>query len=160
MKKILLFFLLLITLVINKSMIFAVEDTSSTISDDQIIEIQNDVHDLLNKRAVLWNELFCENSKLEDINEELKKIVAPPLLTYDMEAFSDIKNEYTSMERILKVDVLKVKDINISDKEIIIDIQVEWLMEGFEKNYKENVDYRMNLIKSDETWKISDYKVI
>lgn len=159
MKKVLLFFLLLITLIINKSMIFAVEDTSSIISEEETIEIKNNVHDLLNKRAVLWNELFCEKSSLEEINEELKTIVAPPLLTYDMEAFSEIKNEYTSMERILKVDVLKVQDIKISDKEIIVDIEVEWLMEGFEKNYKEKVDYRMNLIKSDELWKISDYNV-
>lgn len=160
MKKILLFFLLLITLVINKSMIFAVEDTSSTVSEDQIIEIGNDVHDLLNKRALLWNELFCQQSNLEDINEELKRIVAPPLLTYDIEAFSEIKNGCTSMERILKVDVLKVKDVEIGEKEIIVDIEVEWLMEGFEKNYRENIDYRMNLIKSNEIWKISDYKVI
>lgn len=160
MKKVLLFFLLLITLIINKSMIFAVEDAGSIISEEETIEIKNDVHDLLNKRAVLWNELFCEKSKLEEINEKLKTIVAPPLLIYDMEAFSEIKNEYTSMERILKVDVLKVQDIKISDKEIIVDIEVEWLMEGFEENYKEKVDYRMNLIKSDELWKISDYNVI
>lgn len=160
MKKVLLFFLLLITLIINKSMIFAVEDASSTINEQETIEIKNDVHELLNKRAILWNELLSESSKLEEINEELKKIVAPPLLTYDIEAFSEIKNEHTSMERILKVDVLQVKDIKMSEKEIIVDLEVEWLMEGFEKNYKEKVDYRMNLINCDGVWKISDYKVI
>ncbi|WP_079491130.1 hypothetical protein [Maledivibacter halophilus] len=160
MKKVLLFFLILITLIINKNMIFAVEDAGQSIGEEKRVELKKDVNSLLNKRSNLWNQLFSPKSNLVDINKELKEIVEEPLLTYDMEAFSEIKNKHTSMERILKVDVLDISNIRINEKEIIIDIKVEWLMEGFEENYKEKLDYRMNLIKKDEKWKICDYKVI
>ncbi|WP_432408845.1 hypothetical protein [Wukongibacter sp. M2B1] len=160
MKKVLLFFLLLITLVINRSMIFAVEDNGSDLDEEQALEIKKDIDDLLNQRANLWNQLFSEEKKLEEITGKLKEIVEEPLLTYDIEAFNQIKTENTGMEKILNVDVLEVKNAVIAENEITVDIQVEWLMEGFEKNYKEQVDYSMKLIRTDEKWKIYDYKVI
>ncbi|WP_459195462.1 hypothetical protein [Wukongibacter baidiensis] len=160
MKKVLLFFLLLITLVINRSMIFAVEDNDSNLDETQTLQIKKDINNLLNKRANLWNELFSEEKKLEEITEELKEIVEDPLLTYDIEAFNQIKAQNTGMEKILKVDVLKIKNTILGENEITADIEVEWLMEGFEKNYKEQVDYSMKLIKDDDKWKIYDYKVI
>ncbi|SHJ81128.1 hypothetical protein [Paramaledivibacter caminithermalis] len=160
MKKILLLFLLLVTLMINRNMIFAVENISNDVKQEEIIKVKNEVHDLLNKRAALWNKLFSQKVELEEVNKELKKIVAPPLLTYDMEAFNEIKTKHTSMEKILKVDVLKVKGVSLEEEKIIVDIEVEWLMEGFEENYKQKVDYQMVLIKREDIWKISDYDVI
>lgn len=159
MKKVLLFFLILITLIINKGMIFAVEE-GQAISEEEKIEIKEDVNILLNKRSNLWNKLLSQQGKREEISQELKEVVAEPLLTYDLEAFSEITKEHTGMERILKVDVLDISNIKVNEEEIVIDIEVEWLMEGFEKNYKEKLDYRMNLIKKDSKWKISDYNVI
>lgn len=159
MKKVLLFFLILITLIINKGMIFAVEE-GQAISEEEKIEIKEDVNILLNKRSNLWNKLLSQQGKREKISQELKEVVAEPLLTYDLEAFSEITKEHTGMERILKVDVLDISNIKVNEEEIVIDIEVEWLMEGFEKNYKEKLDYRMNLIKKDSKWKISDYNVI
>jgi len=141
-------------------MIFAVEDHCTDMDEKETIEIKKDINDLLNIRANLWNKLFSEETKLEEVSQELEKIVAKPLLTYDIEAFEQIKNEYTSMEKILNVDVLKVENIKLDEKKLSVDIEVEWLMEGFERNYKEKLKYRMNLIKSDDKWKISDYKVI
>jgi len=143
----------------NRSMIFAVEDTSSDIDEKESTQIQKDVNDLLNKRANLWNKLFSEEAKLEEISEELKGIVADPLLTYDIEAFSEIKENHTSMEKILKVEVLTIKNIKVEDSEIDMDVEVEWLMEGFEKNYKEKVLYSMKLLKNEDGLKISDYSV-
>lgn len=160
MKKVLLFFLLLITLVINRDMIFAVEDNDSDLDETQALQIKNDINNLLNKRANLWNELFSEEKKLEEIINELKEIVEDPLLTYDVEAFNQIKMQNTGMEKILNVDVLKIKDSVLTENDLTADIEVEWLMEGFEKNYKEQVDYKMKLIKVDDKWKIYDYKVI
>jgi viroplasmin and RNaseH domain-containing protein len=141
-------------------MIFAVENISNDVKQEEIIKVKNEVHDLLNKRAALWNKLFSQKVELEEVNKELKKIVAPPLLTYDMEAFNEIKTKHTSMEKILKVDVLKVKGVSLEEEKIIVDIEVEWLMEGFEENYKQKVDYQMVLIKREDIWKISDYDVI
>lgn len=63
------------------------------------------------------------------------------------------------MEKILNVDILKLRHIKSSEDRIVVHIEVEWLMEGFEKNYKERVDYIMDLIKDNNKWKISDYKV-
>lgn len=160
MKKVLLFFLILITLIINRGMIFAVEEEGQAISEEEKIEIKEDVNILLNKRSNLWNKLLSQQGKSEEISQKLKEVVAEPLLTYDLEAFSEITKEHTGMERILKVDVLDISNIKINEEEIVIDIKVEWLMEGFEKNYKEKLDYRMNLIKKDSKWKISDYNVI
>lgn len=159
MKKVLLFFLLLIALVMNRGMIFAVEGTDSDIDEKKSLQIQKDVGEMLNKRANLWNKLFSEEAKLEEIKEELKEIVADPLLTYDIEAFRKIKKNHTSMERILKVKVVTVQNIKVNDSEISIDIEVEWLMEGLEKNYKEKVLYDMKLIKGEDGLRISDYNV-
>lgn len=141
-------------------MIFAVEDNDSSLDETQALQIKKDINNLLNKRANLWNELFSEEKELEEIIDELKEIVDDPLLTYDIEAFNQIKTQNTGMEKILKVHVLKVKNVALGENEITADIEVEWLMEGFEKNYKEQVDYSMKLIKADDKWKIYDYKVI
>ncbi len=161
MKRILLFFLLLIAIVVNKSMIFAIEDQGKFIdkNEKETLQMKKDISDLLNKRANLWNSLFTEETNIKEINEELKELVAEPLLTYDIEAFEEIKNKHTGMEKILNVDILKLRHIKSSEDRIVVHIEVEWLMEGFEKNYKERVDYIMDLIKDNNKWKISDYKV-
>lgn len=159
MKKVLLFFLLLITLIMNRSMIFAVEDINSDLDENEVIQLKKEVSDLLNERSDLWNKLFSEETKLEEISEDLKEIVVDPLLTYDIEAFGEIKNEHTGMERILNVEVLTINNVKATDDEINIDVEVEWLMEGFEKNYKEKVLYSMKLLSDDNKWKISDYNV-
>lgn len=141
-------------------MIFAVEDHRTDMDEKEITVITKDINHLLNIRAGLWNKLFSEETNLEEISDELKEVVAKPLLTYDIEAFGQIKNEHTGMEKILNVDVLKVKNIKLDENRLNVEVEVEWLMEGFEMNYKEKVEYRMDLIKDDNKWKISDYNVI
>ena len=160
MRRILLCFLMLIAIMINRGTIFAVVNQNEAFNEEEAVQIKRDINDLLTKRSNLWNKLFSEEAKLEKISEELEEIVVDPLLTYDMEAFKEIKDMNTSMERILNVKVLTIKNVKLDEEKITVDIEVEWLMEGFEENYKEKIDYKMNLIKHDSKWKISDYNII
>lgn len=160
MRRILLCFLMLIAIMINRGTIFAVVNQNEAFSEEEAMQIKRDINDLLTKRSNLWNKLFSEETKLEKISEELEEIVVDPLLTYDIEAFKEIKDMNTSMERILNVKVLTINNIKLDEDKITVDIEVEWLMEGFQENYKEKIDYKMNLIKHDNKWKISDYNII
>jgi hypothetical protein len=160
MKKVLLSFLLLIAILVNQELIFAVEKTDEIYNKDKVEETRTVVNKLLKRRSELWNRMFSKNVKAENICKELEEIVIDPLLSYDIDAFKKLKSEYTNMDKILDVKVVEVKNINFGKDKMTVEIKVEWFMEGMEKKYKENISYCMTLMKDVEKWKISDYNIL
>ncbi|MDK2919872.1 MAG: hypothetical protein PWQ37_2605 [Candidatus Petromonas sp.] len=160
MKKVLLSFLLLIAILVNQELIFAVEKTDEIYNKDKVEETRTVVNKLLKRRSELWNRMFSKNVKAENICKELEEIVVDPLLSYDIDAFKKLKSEYTNMDKILDVKVVEVKNINFGKDKMTVEIKVEWFMEGMEKKYKENISYCMTLMKDVEKWKISDYNIL
>jgi len=160
MKKVLLSFLLLIAILVNQELIFAVEKTDEIYNKDKVEETRTVVNKLLKRRSELWNRMFSKNVKAENICKELEEIVVDPLLSYDIDAFKKLKSEYTNMDKILDVKVVEVKNINFGKDKMTVEIKVEWFMEGMEKKYKENISYCMTLMKDVEKWKMSDYNII
>lgn len=158
MKKLLLSFLLLLALIINQQFIFANENEEK-FDEYESKEVKIIVNQLLKKRAVLWNKLFNENESLDKIHDDLNEVVTEPLLTYDIEAFNKIKDDYTNMDKILDVSVNSINNIIIKENKLNLEAEVKWYMEGLEKNYTETIIYNMKLIKVKDRWKISDYSV-
>lgn len=155
MKRVLLFFLVVVAILINQNLIFAIETEDNT----KTKEIKEMVENLLEERAVLWNDMFSQEDNLDKICSDLEDVVAEPLLGYDIDAFKKLKEEHTNMDKILDLKINKINEIKANKEKIKANIEVEWLMEGLEKNYKETVNYRIKLIKVNEKWKISDYNL-
>ncbi len=149
MKKLLLSFLLLLALIINQQFIFANENEEK-FDEYESKEVKIIVNQLLKKRAVLWNKLFNENESLDKIHDDLNEVVTEPLLTYDIEAFNKIKDDYTNMDKILDVSVNSINNIIIKENKLNLEAEVKWYMEGLEKNYTETIIYNMKLIMEDK----------
>ncbi len=158
MKKLLLFFLLLFSILINQKLIFA-DEIKSVDRNDQAEEITNLVSDLLEERSELWNKMFSMDCDTEKIYEDLNEIVADPLLTYDIEAFKKIKADCTDMDKILDINVEDIDKIDIQEDGMKFEAKIEWSMENLDSTYKEKVSYKMELVKEEDKWKIKDYSL-
>lgn len=156
MKKVLLSFLLLISIIINYELIFAMDYIPT--NNEELKSSKEIVETLLWERSILWNQLFSEESDIEEIHTKLKSIVCEPLLSYDKNAFQEINNNHTNMDLIKRVKVKKIDILELEEKKMLIDAEVQWIMEDLSKEYEEDLNYRILLLK-DEEWKISDYSL-
>ncbi|RKD27569.1 hypothetical protein SAMN02745883_00522 [Caminicella sporogenes DSM 14501] len=164
MKRVLLFFLLLVSILINQQFIFASENLNVNLNKQNIDAIKADefkeiINDLFKERAKLWNSMFSDETDLENVKKDLKNIVAKPLLEYDIESFSKLKEECTDMDKIVDVDVVSIENINIKGQKATADIEVKWLMENLRQTYSEKIAYKIELIKECDRWKIKDYNL-
>jgi len=157
MKKVLLSFLLLISLILNYQIIFALDNLGY---EDKTVEEQKEVlENLLIRRANLWNQMF--NSKVDKnvLIDELDEIVSEPLLTYDKQVFTDLYKNNTNMDIINDLEITKIRNLNMNESNSEFDATIKWEMENLQEKYQEILEYHFYLIFEDNKWKIKDYKV-
>lgn len=148
------------SILINQKLIFAIENINENIDMHNVDEVKEIINSLLCERAFLWNEMFSDETNLEEISSKLNRIVAEPLLSYDIDTFKKLKKEYTNMDKIINVNVTKINKIKFDKNEMIVDVEIEWLMDSLNDKYKEKITYKMRLVRDEELWKIKDYSLL
>lgn len=162
MKKVLLLFLALITLMMHVHSIFANERVEYLKTKEFEKEFEKErqiIQHLFAERAALWNQLYQEPKDLIKYSQKLEEIVAEPLLTFDKEAFRDAVECPTDLEKVMGVEVFNIENAAYGRTGMEAEVDVLWKMEGLDGKYEEQIRYRVILKKENESWKLSDYTV-
>ncbi|WP_053956855.1 hypothetical protein [Inediibacterium massiliense] len=158
MKKTLLFFLILVTIMIYGKIGF-VDANAKVPTQNNFEREKNLIEQLFEERVRLWNEIYKEDMDQKTWIEELQKIVTDPLLSFDEEAFRQVYEYPTDMDKVLDVKILNIGDVVCKKNEIKAKVNILWKMESLDQKYKEEITYTVLLNKEDGRWKISDYNV-
>ncbi|AOT72698.1 hypothetical protein [Geosporobacter ferrireducens] len=160
MKKALLVFLLLIAIFIHGKFIFA----DDNIVQDQYPVMNNEsemtlIEGLFKQRTELWNDLYEANKNHEQFKNRLSQIVAEPLLSFDTDAFESLISDPTDMDKVLKVEVIKIENLSYGKTNMRATVTILWKMQGLEGHYLEEIKYKVVLLKDKGVWKLSDYSI-
>ncbi|MFZ5968151.1 MAG: hypothetical protein ACOYVK_13385 [Bacillota bacterium] len=157
MKKVLLVLLLLVTITLHRDVIFASESRDD--EENRYIEESKRIEMLFKERADIWNRIYDENVNMDVIMQELDKVVMEPLYTYDLSSFELAKEYPTDLDKVIRVEVVNIKNLEKSDKELKGNVEMLWKMQGFEGTYEEIIAYSVILKLHNGKWKISDYSL-
>ncbi|WZL74684.1 hypothetical protein QBE52_08350 [Clostridiaceae bacterium 35-E11] len=158
MKKILLFFLILVVVIIYGKGSFV--DANTTIPKEQGFSNEKQIiEQLFQQRAQLWNKLYEKNNKPSQYINQLKDIVAEPLLAFDIQAFQDVQEFPTDIDKVLDVHILKINHVVYKRSEMTAKVKMYWKMQGLSSQYQEEIDYIVTLKRQNNKWKICDYNI-
>ncbi|WP_129596504.1 hypothetical protein [Anaerophilus nitritogenes] len=158
MKKALLFFLILVTTMLYAKIGFVDAKTKWSIQSNFEKE-KKLIEQLFKERANLWNEIYKEDMDQEIWMEELQKIVTNPLLSFDEEAFRQVYEYPTDMDKVVDVNISNIEDVVCKKNEITAKVNIIWKMESLDTKYEEEITYNVLLKQEGEHWKISDYNL-
>lgn len=158
MKKILLFFLILVVIVIHGKGSFV--DANATMANEKKFTTEKVmIEGLFKRRAELWNKLYEKNNKQNQYVDQLKDIVTEPLLAFDMEAFQAAHEFPADMDKVLDLHIIEVNQVVYRRSEMAAKVKIHWKMQGLSSPYQEEIDYIVTLKQEDGKWKICDYSI-
>ncbi|NLM03822.1 MAG: hypothetical protein GX214_02255 [Clostridiales bacterium] len=155
MKRIILLFFIIILIIGSKNFTFASYRSNRT-SDD----IQNYLQEIFDYRIIIWNDFITDQDRsIKDIESNLKKFIAEPLLTIDLDNFKHIMENPTSYELIQNVYINNCKlQYNRMGSKIYI-VNIGWdLVKDTEIIYEE-YDYIVELIQIENKWLLKNYEL-
>ncbi|NMA03790.1 MAG: hypothetical protein GX925_03685 [Clostridiales bacterium] len=154
MKKVFIIFTFIIVIACH-NFIFASYNGKTT---EQ--ELYKQVKRIFCERARIWNNyLIGQYTSLAQLEEELETVVTNPLFRADMEMFEQMLSVPTSYEDISGVSVQDVHVIKNNFRGAVLEASILWEIEGYENNYKEEIEYIVEMKKDGENWLLSDYKI-
>ncbi len=158
MKKIILIFLLLLTI------FFQGQDNyvdANTITDLNVNEQSEKtiIEELFLSRISLWNNVYDGIYDIKTFEDKLREIEEDPLLSYDIKSFEEMKSAPTDMDKVLNFSLLNVEDISYGRSTMKANIKVLWKMQGQNSYYYEETDYNVELKKTNEGWKLLDFNI-
>jgi len=159
MKKTLLLFLLLIAIILQGKGNFADANSPTSINMD-FNEERLIIEDLFTQRALLWNTIYNDSSSTEGFRQQLHLIEEDPLLSYDINAFDEMKDSPTDLDKVLGFSIIHIEDLAYGRSNIYANIKAVWKMQGHDSYYFEEIDYKVTLKKSKDGWKLLDYNTI
>jgi|GEM_PF-7026044 len=161
MKRILLFFLLLMAIAMQGKENFA--DAKADLANIEASEYHKEkqvIENLFKQRAALWNSVYDDINFIDKFEKELQKLVADPLLAADLEAFEAAKNYPSDLDLVLDLKVIDIDDVIYGRTKMNASVKINWKMQSVASYYYEEIDYKVILIKSDSSWKLYDFSTI
>lgn len=123
-------------------------------------ELHKQVERIFCERARIWNNyLIGQYTSLARLGDELETIVTDPLFGSDMEMFKQMLSAPTSYEGISGASVQSVRTIKNSFGKAVLEAEILWEIEGYENDYKEEIEYIVEMKKYGENWLLCDYKI-
>ncbi|QXM05784.1 hypothetical protein [Crassaminicella indica] len=158
MKKTLLFFLILITIIIYAKGSF-VDANPATKKDINYEKERAMIEELFRERSKLWNDIYERSMEIDEWTKELKNIVVEPLLSFDAEAFRQACEYPTDMDKVLDLRIVNIEDVAYGRDSMQAKIKIHWEMEGLSSKYQEEINYIVELKKENKKWKLCDYNI-
>lgn len=156
MKKIVIILLFIAIVFSYQNTIFA---SFKDASDNE--DVTNEIEWIFKERAKIWNEFLSgKYSTILEIEEELKHILIDPLLRFDIEMFEQLRLNPSSYEGISNVSVVNISKIKNNSKNIEAQVTLTWEIEGFDKDYSEDIKYFIHMEKVRDRWLLKNYEVI
>jgi len=155
MKRVSIIFLFVITIISYQNVIFA-----SYNSEALEEELHKQVQMVFKERSRIWNQfLMGQYLSIYEMKEDLKEVVADPLLKSDMDMFEHMLNNPTSYEAISNVTVKNIYIVKNSSNKVKVETIILWDVSGYEKEYTEEVKYIVEMVKSKDNWLLSNYDI-
>lgn len=146
-------------MIIHGKYIFANDTNPHSIVEEQQEE-RIIVENLFKERAKLWNDLYSQDKNLEELKNQLRDIIAEPLLTFDLEVFESLEKYPSDFDKINSLEIMKLGNITYGQKTMSADVTILWNMKGLKDDYLEQIQYRVVLLKDKGIWKLSDYNIL
>jgi len=155
MKRVSIIFLFVITIISYQNVIFA-----SYNSEALEEELHKQVQMIFEERSRIWNQfLMGQYLSIYEMKEDLKEVVADPLLKSDMYMFEHMLNNPTSYEAISNVTVKNIHIVKNSSNKVKVETIILWDVSGYEKEYTEEVKYIVEMVKNKDNWLLSNYDI-
>jgi len=155
MKRVSIIFLFVITIISYQNVIFA-----SYNSEALEEELHEQVQWVFNERSKMWNQfLMGDYLSIYEMKEDLKEVVADPLLKKDMEMFEYMLNEPTSYEEISNVTVESIYIVKNNLNKAKLEVIILWDVSEYENEYTEEVKYIVEMVKIKDKWLLSKYDI-
>jgi len=115
--------------------------------------------ELLIKRAEIWNNILIEDYSYSDFYNGMISVAAGKLLVEDLETFSYLKENPTSMDRVISLKFYK-DSIEKQGNNALIKGKVIWEMEGLEGIEIVENNYEIALEKYKRKWYITELQPV
>ncbi|WP_026476182.1 hypothetical protein [Alkaliphilus transvaalensis] len=158
MKRMLVFFLLLIVLSSHLQVIFA----SFTEEEPLTEELLQRIEEIFQVRIDMWNALLEseETNDIMQLEEILKDYIVDPLITDEISLYEEMLNEPTFFEKIRALTIIESSQLENSIDKKKIRLKIIWELEGYSGVSTETVNYILEMRKSKELWLLADYQVV
>jgi len=123
------------------------------------VDLSYKCEELLAKRAEAWNNILVDSYSYSEFYNDMNAIAAGELLKEDLETFIYLRQNPTSMERVLSVK-FNDKEIKREKNRAFITGKVIWELEGhFGVEIIEN-DYNIELERYKRNWYIIKFEPV
>lgn len=155
MKKASIAFLFIIILISYKNVIFA--SYNSEVFGE---ELHHHVERVFKERSEIWNKILMgQYIHINEIEEDLNKIIVSPLLEFDVEIFEQILNNPTSYEAISDVTIKNIYIVKSGFNQVELKTTIIWDVIGYDNEYTEEVKYIVKMEKIKDNWFLSNYEI-
>ncbi|SDK22212.1 hypothetical protein [Natronincola ferrireducens] len=156
MKKILATFFVLLLLIGHENIIFASYKNEEVFDE----EMEHYLQEIFDTRIDIWNGFMRgEYVSIEAVIEDLQEHIMEPLLTTDVEIYTDLLQNPASYEMIEQVKIITCKEIKKYGNKREYNVKVLWTIQDYEEILYEEIEYRMELRWVKNKWMLSDYQL-
>ncbi|MBM7614839.1 hypothetical protein [Alkaliphilus hydrothermalis] len=161
MKRMLVFFLLLILFSSHFQSIFAAFQEEEPHIDTLLPRVQ----EIFEVRTEVWNKILEDSGKrsLTKIQEELVQYVEGPLLREDMRTFKQMLENPTSYEKIKNFRIDECSPLELEKGIMKLHMNIVWELESYEDygiSDKTSVNYVVELSENNGKWFLWNYRVV
>ncbi len=110
----------------------------------------NTIEYLLNERIKIMNEFLYGYKDMDSLKEKLSKIESDILLQNDLDILYKVIDCPTDYELAMNVKVNKIYSVDIGDDGYLINVDLNWLMRGYDGEFNLIRNYDIKCIEIDE----------
>ncbi len=105
---------------------------------------------LLNERIKIMNEFLYGYKDMDRLEEKLVKIEADKLLENDLDILCKVIDNPTDYELAMNVKVHKIYNIELNDDGYSVNVDLEWLMRGYDGEFNLIKNYTIKCLEENE----------
>lgn len=109
-----------------------------------------DIEHLLNQRIVIMNDFLYGYKDMKSLEDKLNDIEAEKLLINDLDILSKVIDSPTDYELAMNVKVEKINTLERNEDCLYINVDLNWLMSGYEGEFHMVKNYNIKCIEVDE----------
>lgn len=119
-----------------------------------------DIEYLLNQRIVTMNEFLYGYKDMKYLEDKLNDIEAEKLLINDLDILFKVIDCPTDYELAMNVKVEKIHTLERNEDGIYINVDLNWLMSGYDGEYNMIKNYNIKCIELDDQMYLASMVII